>query len=141
MSTQTAAEPATAPETDTRTPFERLGGRTVVQAITDRFYDLMEQDPAYARLRAMHASDLAPMRSSLAGFLTGWSGGPRDWWEKNPGKCMMSMHAPFVIDKEVAGQWAAAMKRAIADVGPADTEIAEEMAMVLERMALGMGRA
>lgn len=143
MSTQTAAEPATAPETeaDTRTPFERLGGRDVVQAITDRFYDLMDQDPAYARLRAMHASDLTPMRSSLAGFLTGWSGGPRDWWEKNPGKCMMSMHSPFVIDKEVAGQWAVAMKRAIADVAPADTEIADEMAMVLERMALGMGRA
>ena len=54
---------------------------------------------------------------------------------------MMSMHAPFVIDKDVAGQWAVAMKRAIADIAPADTEIAEEMAMVLERMALGMGRA
>lgn len=123
------------------TPFERIGGRETIQAITNRFYDLMDQDPAYAKLRAMHASDLTPMRSSLAGFLTGWAGGPRDWWEQNPGKCMMSMHSPFVIDKEVAGQWGDAMKRAIADVAPADTEIAEALSEVLERMALSMAKA
>ena len=133
MSTATAEAPS-------KTPFERLGGRDVLQAITDRFYDLMEQDPAYAKLRAMHAPDLAPMRSSLAGFLTGWSGGPRDWWEQNPGKCMMSMHKPFAIDREVAGQWADAMKRAIADVAPADTEIATALADVLANMALGMAK-
>lgn len=125
-------------EAPPRTPYDRLGGREVIQAITDRFYDLMDSDPAYGRLRALHAPDLAPMRSSLAGFLMGWSGGPRDWWEQNPGKCMMSAHSPFTIDNDVAGQWAGAMKRAIADVAPADTEIAAALAEVLEKMALGM---
>ena len=134
MSTATAEAPP-------QSPYERLGGREVIQAITYRFYDLMDSDPAYARLRAMHAPDLAPMRASLAGFLTGWSGGPRDWWEQNPGKCMMSAHKPFAIDAEVAGQWAEAMKRAVSDIAPQDAEIAGALTDVLEKMALGMARA
>ena len=77
-----------------------------MRAITERFYDLMEQDPEFAELRAIHAPDLAPMRESLPLFLAGWAGGPRDWFERNPGKCMMSMHAPFPINRQTAEQWA-----------------------------------
>lgn len=122
------------------TPFHRLGGRPVFEAICERFYDLMESDPAYADLRAMHAPDLARMRQSLAGFLSGWAGGPRDWFEENPGKCMMSAHKPFAITPAVAAQWSECMKRAIADCDTADDELAKAMGGVLEQMALGMGR-
>lgn len=122
------------------TPYDRIGGLDTLRRITDRFYDLMEQDPAYAELRLMHAPDLAPMRASLPLFLAGWSGGPRDWWVANPGKCMMSMHAPFPIDRQTAGQWAEAMRRAVQDAAPEDTEIAEAFIGVLTRMALGMAR-
>lgn len=135
---------ATDAETATRpalSPYDRIGGIDVLRAITDRFYDLMESDPAYGALRAMHAPDLGPMRASLPSFLAGWCGGPRDWWEANPGKCMMSMHKPFPIDKVTAAQWAEAMRRAIADTAPADTEIAEAMADVLANMATGMAPA
>jgi len=121
-------------------PYDRIGGIDVLRRITDRFYDLMEQEPGYAALRAMHAPDLAPMRASLPLVLAGWSGGPRDWWEANPGKCMMSMHAPFTITSETARQWAEAMGRAIADAAPADREIAEALSDVLQRMALGMAK-
>lgn len=121
-------------------PYTRIGGLYVLRQITNRFYDLMETDPAYAVLRAMHAPDLAPMRESLAQFLAGWSGGPRDWWEANPGKCMASLHGPFAIGRETSAQWAEAMRRAIADVAPADREIADALADVLQRMALGMAR-
>lgn len=126
--------------TDAATPFERVGGASVLRAITDRFYDLMDEDPAYARLRAMHAADLAEMREALPRFLAGWAGGPRDWFEANPGKCMMSMHAPFPIDRDTAGQWAEAMTRAIAETQVADREIGEAMAQVLTRMATNMAR-
>ena len=67
-------------------------------------------------------------------------GGPRDWWQDNPGKCMVSLHGPFAIDRDTAGQWAGAMRRAIADVAPADVDVAQAMGDVLERMALGMAR-
>lgn len=121
-------------------PYERLGGIDVLRRITDRFYDLMDTEPAYKALREMHAADLAPMRESLPGFLSGWSGGPRQWFEANPGKCMMSMHKPFPITRETATQWADCMARAIADVAPEDSEIAEGLTQVLKQMALGMAR-
>ena len=133
--TDAAAEPP-APSA-----FERIGGHAAMQAITDRFYDLMDQDPAYAELRAIHATDLAPMRESLPLFLAGWAGGPRDWFDRNPGKCMVSMHAPFPITGQTAVQWADAMRQAIAESTVADRVVADAMADVLDRMARGMARA
>ncbi|MEY4237437.1 MAG: hypothetical protein RL339_38 [Pseudomonadota bacterium] len=122
------------------TPFARVGGHAALRAITDRFYDLMDQDPAYAELRAIHGADLAEMRMQLPLFLAGWAGGPRDWFEAHPGKCMMSAHGGIPITQGTAGQWAEAMTRAIADVEVADRAIATAMADVLSRMAMGMAR-
>ena len=139
MSAETqTAEPDSRSERNT--PFYRLGGHRTMRAIVERFYDLMQRDPAYAELRAMHAPDLGPMRESLALFLAGWSGGPRDWFEQNPGKCMMSAHKGLVINREVAAQWAEAMTRAIEDAGIADVELSRAMAGVLGDLARGMGR-
>lgn len=121
-------------------PFERIGGHSVLRAITDRFYDLMDQDPVYGELWSMHAADLSMMRGSLPQFLAGWAGGPRDWFDANPGKCMMSAHAGFAIDRQSAEQWADAMTRAIAGTEVADREVADAMAEVLGRMAKGMAR-
>ena len=131
---------AAAADTPPATPYARLGGLPALQAIADRFYDLMDSEPQFAELRAMHAADLTPMRAALPQFLAGWSGGPRDWFEANPGKCMVSMHAPFAITQTSATQWAAAMTQAIADVAPADHEVAMALGDVLTRMALGMAR-
>lgn len=141
MNLATSAETAAAaPQAEGNTPFYKLGGHETIQRICNRFYDLMDEDPAYAELRAMHAPDLAKMRHSLAGFLAAWSGGPRDWFQDNPGKCMMSMHKPFVISKAVAGQWSDAMKRAIGDAGIENADLAKAMGGVLEEMAQGMAR-
>lgn len=129
-----------AAETEPDTPFYRLGGHPTFQAICDRFYDLMDSEPAYAELRAMHAADLAPMRKALPLFLAGWAGGPRDWFEANPGRCMMSVHKPYAISRAVAGQWAEAMRRAVADVAPEPADMAEAMGDVLARLATGMGK-
>lgn len=135
---------ATSPQTDTatpatpNTPFYRLGGHATMQAICNRFYDLMDTDPAYAELRAMHAPDLARMKQSLAGFLAAWAGGPRDWFEQNPGKCMMSAHKPYVINKQVAGQWGDAMKRAVAEVTCDDPALAKAMGGALDELAHNM---
>jgi len=132
---------ATATETaPPATPFHRLGGHATFRAICDRFYDLMDADPAYADLRAMHAPDLSAMKESLALFLAGWAGGPRDWFDRNPGRCMMSVHKPYTISGAVAGQWAECMKRAIAETDIKDAELAKAMAGVLADMAQGMGR-
>lgn len=121
------------------TPFEQLGAARVA-AIVDRFYDLMERDPAFAELRAMHAEDLGPMRVSLTGFLTAWLGGPRDWFGERPGTCIMSLHGAMPISPQAGEQWIAAMERAIAaepDVAP---ELAHALSQALGRMARAMAR-
>ena len=122
-----------------KTPFDMIGGAGVVRQIVERFYDLMESETDYAALRAMHADDLAPMRVSLAGFLTAWLGGPRDWFVEHPGVCMMSAHAKLAIDRETAQQWVDAMRRAVAEA-PIDTELGSKMVEALSSMAQGMVR-
>jgi hemoglobin len=121
------------------TPFDRIGGRVAIARIVDRFYDLMDSEARFAELRAMHGADLGPMRHSLTGFLTGWSGGPRDWFEQNPGKCMMSAHHGLPITRETAAQWVDAMGEAFADCGLADHPVAvlmqERFAMMARSMA------
>lgn len=122
------------------TPFQIVGGAPVVTRLVETFYDLMEGDPAYAELRAMHAPDLVPMRASLAGFLTAWMGGPRTWFEENPGKCMMSLHGKLPITKQTADQWIDAMRQAIAMVG-IEEKIGTAMGDALASMAAGMMRS
>src|SRR3546814_11225576 len=99
-------------------PFEALGGSEAIQSIVERFYDLIESVPAYAELHAMHAADLAPMRQSLAGWLCAWAGGPRDWLENHPGKCMVSLHRELGGCRTTADQWAAARAPALAESPP-----------------------
>lgn len=123
-----------------QTAFDQIGGAAPVAAMVNAFYDLMETDPAYARLRAIHAPDLTPMRASLAGFITGWLGGPRDWFAARPGVCMMSMHRAMPIDAELGRQWVDAMSRAMdqAEIAP---DMAEALRDVFGRMSANMATA
>jgi hemoglobin len=122
----------------TNTPYDLVGGMPVVEKIVNRFYDLLE-NPVYAELRALHAPDLAPMRTSLSGFLAAWLGGPRDWFSDNPGKCMMSAHRDVTMNTEVGQQWAEAMACAIAD-SPVEPELGAKMADALGDLARSMAR-
>lgn len=129
---------STAPDAPVLTPFNQIGGAPAIARVVDRFYDLMEAEPRFAELRALHAGDLAPMRASLAGFLTGWAGGPRDWFDANPGKCMMSMHGGLPITQQTAHQWVEAMGQAFADCGLGDHPVAELMMERFGMMSQGM---
>lgn len=120
-----------------QTPYQRIGGGDAVHALVARFYDVMDDDPDFARLRAIHADDLAPMRVSLTGFLSGWMGGPRDWF--GSGKCVMSAHAPFTIDADLRDQWLAAMRIALADAVP-DADLRALLDGGFERVADRMVR-
>lgn len=121
-----------------RTPYDMIGGTAPIREIVDRFYDLMEADPAYAELRALHAADLTPMRGSLTSFLAAWMGGPRDWFEERPGKCLMSAHKGVTINPDTARQWADAMRRAI-EGSSVDQEFGAKFAGALSGLALRMG--
>lgn len=120
-----------------KTPYERIGGVDPIRRMVDRFYDVMNDDPTYARLRSIHADDLNPMRDSLTGFLTGWMGGPRDWFGQ--GKCVMSAHSPFRIDTDLADQWLGAMGQAM-DAEIDDAELRAMLNGGFEQMASAMVR-
>lgn len=126
-----------APRRKRATPYEIIGGEEAVRAVVDRFYDLVEADPAYRRLRAMHAEDLAPMRESLAAFLGFWLGGPESWRPVNGGGCVMSLHGGFKIDESHAREWMDAMTRAIAD-NAVEPTLAKAMTDAMTRMCCGM---
>ncbi len=124
-------------EPTTATAFDTIGGAEAVAAIVDRFYDLMDQDPRFPELRALHGADLGPMRASLTGFLIAWLGGPRDWFTKRPGTCIMSLHAQIRIAPHTAGQWTDAMSQALSDCG-VDPALRSRMGEALSRVAQGM---
>jgi len=124
-----------------RTPFERIGGREPIARLVDRFYDLMDSESEFAELRAMHLGDLAHMRASLTDFLVAWMGGPRDWFDKNPGACIMSAHGAMGgMRQATADQWMACMTRAAKDTVPHDPEFVASMLGSMASMGRTMAR-
>lgn len=99
-----------------RTPYESIGGEPVVRALVERFYDLMELDPAYERLRAVHGSSLESAREKLFLFLSGWLGGPPLYADRHGHPMLRARHLPFAIGTVERDQWMACMKQAMAEV-------------------------
>jgi hemoglobin len=119
-----------------QTPFDRIGGEPAIRRMVDRFYDLMDADPAFEDLRAMHAEDLFPMRVSLTGFLTAWMGGPRTWFDRE-NSCIMSLHRGLGISRETAAQWVQAMGQAARETVN-DPPFVDAMMQALAHMSAGM---
>lgn len=127
------------PKSRPQLPFDRIGGREPIVRMVNRFYDLMEREPEFAELRAMHAPDLAPMRESLTDFLMAWMGGPRDRFEKRPGACIMSAHRGFEgMNFNTAAQWVSAMQQAAKETIPADPDFVDSMVSALAGMSKSM---
>ncbi|HMP10276.1 group II truncated hemoglobin [Hydrogenophaga sp.] len=116
------AEPA-APAT----PFEWIGGEASVRALVDRFYDLMDLEPAYRELRQAHGSTLDDARQKLHWFLCGWLGGPQHYTERFGHPRLRMRHMPFAIGILERDQWLACMDQAMVDVA-VDPELRRRLA-------------
>lgn len=95
------------------THFERLGGEQAVRHLVDRFYDLMDLEPEYAGIRAMHPRDLSSSRDKLFWFLCGWTGGPQHFVERFGHPMLRRRHLPFTIGESERDQWMSCMRRAM----------------------------
>lgn len=102
------------------TPYALLGGDAAVRALVERFYDLMDLEPAYRELRAVHAPDLSHAREKLTLFLSGWLGGPALYVERHGHPMLRRRHLPFAIGKRERDQWLACMDQAMVELGVAD---------------------
>ncbi len=97
--------------------FEAIGGIDQIDALVDRFYDLMALEPAFEDLRVMHPQDLSNSREKLKFFLTGWMGGPDIYSPKYGHPMLRARHLPFKIGLKERDQWLACMYKAMKECG------------------------
>lgn len=133
MSDQAADATEPAVEAVKQTPYALLGGETAVRRLVDRFYDIMDSEPAVAPIRAMHAADLGPMRERLFEFMSGWLGGPPLFFQRADRVCITKAHSPFAIGEDERDQWMLCMRRALIDIGTP-----EELRQKLDAPLLGV---
>ncbi len=107
----------TTEDTQQTTVFEHIGGAGKVRELVDRFYDLMELEPEFAVIRALHPTPLDGSRDKLYWFLCGWLGGPDMYIERFGHPRLRARHLPYAIASVERDQWLRCMAWAMQDVG------------------------
>lgn len=115
------------------TPYQALG-EDGIRELTNTFYDIMDQLPEAAELRALHAADLAPMKEKLAEYLTGWMGGPPRYADKYGTVCMTTPHEHYAIGPTLRDQWLLCMEKALGQLG-VEEEVRDMLRQPLFRIA------
>ena len=103
--------------TPENTPYELLGGDSALRALVERFYALMNSEPDFAGIRAMHPASLDGSTDKLYWFLSGWLGGPSMYAERVGPPMLRARHLPFPIGTSERDQWMTCMDRAMKDCG------------------------
>jgi hemoglobin len=98
------------------TAFSWVGGEDAVRGLVDRFYDLMDLEPAYAGIRKLHPSSLDGSRDKFFWFLCGWLGGPQYYQERFGHPFLRARHLPFPIAISERDQWLDCMRQAMHEV-------------------------
>ena len=103
--------------TPAATLYDVIGGQQRVRQLVDRFYDLMELEPEFAGIRALHPPSTDGSREKFYMFLSGWMGGPDLFVERFGHPRLRARHLPFAIGTSERDQWLRAMAWAMEDVG------------------------
>jgi hemoglobin len=113
------AVPVIEPPPGEGTLYERAGGQPWFDALVERFYEGVEQDPA---LRPLYPEDLEPGKRHLALFLAQYWGGPGTYSEERGHPRLRMRHGPFAIGPEARDAWIRHMTAAIeaGGLGPDD---------------------
>lgn len=104
-------------ETRQQTLYEWVGGDARIRELVDRFYDLMDLEPEFAALRAMHPTALDGSRDKLYQFLSGWTGGPDLFTPVHGHPALRARHLPFAIGIKERDDWLTCMVLAMQDLG------------------------
>jgi hemoglobin len=116
MPTSSVTSTAAASGEVEETLFVRIGGEDRIRALSDAFYDHMDQDPEFVAIRAMHPEDLTDIRVKLADFMCGWFGGPNYYLRKHGPPRLPRRHQPFPIGSADRDEWVACMALALDDL-------------------------
>ncbi len=93
--------------------YERIGGTPTIEALTARFYELMDTLPEAKATRAIHPANLADSREKLNEFLMMWTGGPQTFIEKRGAPMLRARHLPFSIGSAEIEGWLACFRQAL----------------------------
>jgi hemoglobin len=100
-----------------QTPYALIGGEGGLRRLVDRFYDRMDTDSAFARIRALHPRSLDGSREKLYLFLSGYLGGPPLYQQRIGNPMLRARHLPFPIGELERDQWMACMTGAMEGIG------------------------
>jgi len=106
----------TSEETQEASAYELIGGDARLRELVDRFYDLMDLEPEFVGIRAMHPTPLDGSRDKLYWFLSGWTGGPSMYIERFGHPRLRARHLPYAIASGERDQWLRCMALAMQDV-------------------------
>mgnify|MGYP006283013541 CR=1 FL=1 len=95
--------------------YGQIGGEASLRQLVERFYQLMEEIPVAAELRAMHPSDLEQSKERLFMFLSGWMGGPPLYAQTIGPPRLRQAHLSFSIDSKARDAWMTCMKQALSE--------------------------
>jgi hemoglobin len=99
----------------TTTPFERIGGEANVLALSERFYDAMdEHEPALAALHPIENGKVSrAARDRFALFLIGWLGGPQEYVRRHGHPRLRMRHAHVPVTQAMRDAWMRSMRIAL----------------------------
>lgn len=95
-----------------QTPYQILG-KDGIRRLADAFYDVMDERPQAATIRAMHAENMDLIKDKLYEYLTGWMGGPPLYSAKYGTVCLTDPHKPYPIGPDERDQWLDCMHEAL----------------------------
>lgn len=100
---------------DAATPYQEIGGGEAIDALSDAFYDVIEEDSP--TLRAMLPASTKNTRRKFAMYLSGWLGGPPLYEEKWGHPRLRMRHLPFPIGTDEVDEWLRCMGEAMERAG------------------------
>ena len=124
-------------EKTTKTPYELMGGESIVLSLVDRFYFYMDTLPEADGVRQLHAQSLSSAKEKLFKFLSGWLGGPDLFIQEYGHPMLRRRHFSFSIDQSERDQWMYCMNKAMNEI-PIDSILRESLLKALDQLATHM---
>ncbi|CCM76239.1 group II truncated hemoglobin [Rhizobium mesoamericanum] len=119
------------------TLYEAIGGDAAVQALTHRFYELMDTLPEARQVRAVHPPSLEGSEEKFYEYLTGYLGGPPLYTDKRGHPRLRSRHFVAEIGPAERDEWLLCFRRALEET-VANPKLREVILPPIERLAFHM---
>jgi len=94
------------------TLYDAVGGMPFFEALVDRFYEGVQEDPTLLALYP-EPEDLTDARHKLTLFLAQYWGGPPTYSQERGHPALRMRHAPFAIGTDERDRWLTHMRAAV----------------------------